>query len=198
MKKRIYSAGDYKTTVWSGGKTTEFAIYPETAKYAERNFIWRLSSATVELEESIFTELLDYNRVLMVLEGEATLIHGENKIVKLGKLHQDSFGGDVGTKCFGKIRDYNLMFRKDSRGYLKLLELQNFTEILKKPDWKNYTDASYGLYCFEGKVTVSVNGESHEMKEGALFLLDFNINEKAEVNVRGTGKVIVSEVFYTE
>lgn len=198
MKKRIYSAEEYKTTAWSGGKTTEFAIYPETAKYTERNFIWRLSSATVELEESIFTELLDYNRVLMVLEGEATLVHGENNVVKLGKLHQDSFGGDAGTKCFGKIRDYNLMFRKGSRGYLELMELQNFTEIFEEPEWRNYTDASYGLYCLEGQVAVSVNGESHKVNKGGLFVLDFNINEKAEVNVSGTGKLIVSEVFYTE
>ena len=40
---------------WTGGKTTQLAISPKEAVYADREFLWRLSSATVELEESDFT-----------------------------------------------------------------------------------------------------------------------------------------------
>ena len=41
---------DFVTTTWSGGKTTQLAIAPDGASYAERAFLWRISSATVELE----------------------------------------------------------------------------------------------------------------------------------------------------
>ena len=42
---------DYVTTQWSGGATTQLAIAPKGAVYADRDFLWRLSSATVELDD---------------------------------------------------------------------------------------------------------------------------------------------------
>ncbi len=33
-----------------GGATTQLAIAPKGAVYADRDFLWRLSSATVELD----------------------------------------------------------------------------------------------------------------------------------------------------
>ena len=33
---------------WSGGQTAEIALWPPQSSYADRNFLWRLSSATVE------------------------------------------------------------------------------------------------------------------------------------------------------
>ena len=41
---------DFVTTEWSGGTTTQLAISPERAAYGDREFLWRLSSATVELD----------------------------------------------------------------------------------------------------------------------------------------------------
>ena len=43
---------DYITTKWSGGLTTQLGIAPAGAVYADRDFLWRLSSATVEDAES--------------------------------------------------------------------------------------------------------------------------------------------------
>ena len=53
---------DYITTRWSGGATTELLIRPRGAAYAQRAFLCRISSATVELDESTFTPLPDYER----------------------------------------------------------------------------------------------------------------------------------------
>ena len=53
---------DDVTTQWSGGATTQLAIAPKGAVYADRDFLWRLSSATVELDESDFTPLPAYDR----------------------------------------------------------------------------------------------------------------------------------------
>jgi len=50
MEWKLLTKEDYVTTTWSGGTTTQLAIAPEGAVYADRDFLWRLSSAGVELE----------------------------------------------------------------------------------------------------------------------------------------------------
>ena len=48
---RKLTESDYRISDWSGGKTVQIAIAPEDAQYADRAFLWRLSSATVDLDE---------------------------------------------------------------------------------------------------------------------------------------------------
>lgn len=198
MKKRIYDDKQFSTGKWSGGETTEFAIYPETSEYVERDFIWRLSSADVIAEESAFTRLPDYDRVLMVLEGEAVLVHGGERTVKLTPEQQDSFGGETETKCFGRIRDYNLMVKKGCSGRLLLMDLKSEAEAVSGADRRDYTHASYGVYCLSGYAVAAVNGETHMVEAGKQLVLDFEAGENADMTLMGDGKAIVSEVFYTK
>ena len=73
---------NYIVSKWSGGTTTQVAIAPEGAVYADRDFLWRISSASVDLDESDFTALPDYHRWISTLEGRMTLSHqGGEKIV---------------------------------------------------------------------------------------------------------------------
>lgn len=64
-----------RVSSWSGGTTTELSIAPENGNYQSRDFLWRLSSATVELEESTFTPLPDFDRIILTLEGEMDICH---------------------------------------------------------------------------------------------------------------------------
>ena len=68
MKIQKISADMQAVSRWSGGTTTQLAISPANALYADREFLWRVSSAVVELPESDFTPLPDYDRILMILE----------------------------------------------------------------------------------------------------------------------------------
>ncbi|MBQ8564129.1 MAG: HutD family protein, partial [Firmicutes bacterium] len=111
MKYQLHKKEDFQVSRWMGGETREIAIWPTSANYLERNFIWRLSSATVELDESDFSRLEDYDRVLMVLEGEVVLSHEGQRVARLAELEQDRFDGAYKTRSFGKITDYNLMVR---------------------------------------------------------------------------------------
>ena len=78
MEWKLLDQAGYVTTSWSGGTTTQLAIAPEGAVYGDRDFLWRISSATVELDHSDFTPLPDYHRFLAVLEGEIKLkINGD-------------------------------------------------------------------------------------------------------------------------
>ena len=115
-----FSKQDYAVSQWSGGATTQIAIYPPDALYADRDFLWRLSSATVELEESDFTPLEDYQRWITVLEGSMILTHDGGCPIELtpGKVHE--FDGGSQTRSVGRCTDFNLMLRKGKcRGVLK-------------------------------------------------------------------------------
>ena len=105
MKKRIIKEDQFNISKWSGGTTIETAIFPEKSQYLERDFIWRLSSATVEIEESSFTKLPDYDRVLMVLDGYVVLAFGDERSVALSQYQHASFDGAIKTKCFGPMTD---------------------------------------------------------------------------------------------
>ena len=63
---RIIRKGELPVSRWSGGTTTQLAIWPEGAVYAERNFVWRVSSARVETQESEFTSLPGVARTIPI------------------------------------------------------------------------------------------------------------------------------------
>ena len=99
-------------TAWSGGTTTELSIEPRESIYADRDFLWRLSSATVELEESDFTSLPDYDRIIMTLQGSIELRHNGGGWLELQEYEPYSFDGADDTQSIGKVVDFNLMLRK--------------------------------------------------------------------------------------
>lgn len=112
MKLSILTESDFLKTTWSGGTTTEIAIAPNGAQYAARDFLWRLSRATVEIERSDFTPLSDYHRLLCVAQGQMTLSHngGEPITLEQGQVH--AFDGGWDTVSFGTCTDLGLMYRK--------------------------------------------------------------------------------------
>lgn len=121
---KIQPAESLKTTHWSGGTTTELFIYPPTSSYADRNFDFRFSTATVEVEESNFTHLPGVYRHLMILEGTLELSHNQQPFFQLQPFQQDQFPGDFHSKSKGKVTDLNLMLRGSYSGELSKIELQ--------------------------------------------------------------------------
>lgn len=105
-------SSEYATSSWSGGTTTELGIGPEGSRYADRDFLWRISSATVDLEESTFTALPDYDRIIMTLEGDIDLCHNGGEWIHLKAFETHSFDGGDDTVSRGKVVDFNLMTRK--------------------------------------------------------------------------------------
>lgn len=103
---------DYKTSVWSGGTTTELFIWPADADYAARKFSFRVSSATVELAESDFTPLAGVERWITPLTGGFTLTHPGKAPVVMAPLDTPySFSGEADTHCVGCATDFNLMLK---------------------------------------------------------------------------------------
>lgn len=182
---------DCITSLWSGGKTTELAIYPENSKYVEQNFIWRLSSATVEVEESDFTPLANYNRVLIVLEGTVKLVHKNIREIILSQYEQDCFKGSYNTKSYGKIRDFNLMTYKGNEGSAEVINLEDIdNNTLEITNTSKYSMKSESFYCLEDSCFIELNGKSEKLEAGEILIATGKTSEFKSLKVKGIGKAV--------
>lgn len=160
---QLTSYAQQKISTWSGGTTTELFIYPEEAEYSERNFDFRISTATVEIEESNFTQLPGYKRILMILQGELFIEHKNQHSSVLHQYECDEFLGDWETKAKGKVIDFNLMMKAGWNGSLSI-------DTLYADSNKSYlyNESKFiGLYLLEGSLIV--NKQLLNQKDFLLF-----------------------------
>lgn len=157
--KRLIQS-DYSIARWSGGTTTQLAIAPEEAQYADRDFLWRISSAQVELEHSDFTPLPGYDRFLAVLAGDLELQVGDEERVPLPRLTVRTFDGGLPTQSWGKCTDFNLMVRKGlGQGAVHLLRLPASGTMALAPEAsKAYPSLALALFCVNGALRLPEAG----------------------------------------
>ena len=157
---------DYTVSDWSGGRTVQLSIGPEGERYADRRFLWRISSATVELETSEFTSLPDYERLIAPIRGEMILSHNGGEEILLRPFEVHRFDGADLTVSKGKCTDFNLMLRKGCiTGEMRPIRLGSGEQQRIAPEMPGDTML---LYLAEGTARVraaggSVNGELSEL-----------------------------------
>lgn len=166
----IIKTSEYKINKWSGGETTELKIYPEDSSLGERNFIYRISSATVEDEESVFSAFEGYERFITPLEGKMSLEHSNHHSVDLNEYDIDYFSGNWTTKSKGKCRDFNFILKEGIEGSMDLIN-SNFS---------NSSERIY-IYSFKDDLDISVEGEINnrhiDLSKGNLLEI-INVNRK--------------------
>lgn len=172
MKITKISSDAQVVSRWSGGTTTQLAIFPPQAVYADRDFLWRLSSAVVELPESDFTPLPDYDRILLILDGELTLSHDGGEAYTLHTLEQTRFDGASHTYSRGQVTDFNLMMRKGRcTGRVEVRKMRGDhadSEVLSE---------AYDMhlfYCVSGTGKVNIGAEWFDLSQGDALLLEGN------------------------
>lgn len=117
MKVEVKRKDELSHNRWSGGITTQLAIWPEGADYGARRFDWRISTAVVEDEKSVFTPLPGIHRLLMILDGEITVTHEGKRTLEMKPLTDvDEFEGGWETVSEGRCVDFNLMTVAGYRG----------------------------------------------------------------------------------
>ena len=169
MKITQLTAADFRTSTWSGGTTTELFLYPENGSYAARDFLFRISSATVDLEESDFTPLQGVERNITPLEGSFVLAHPGAAPVMLPPLAPPyRFWGDVPTHCVGRATDFNLMLK----GCEGTMELHRSTAPIR-PGFNAF-------YAVEDAV-FSLERQQFEMKKGELLTIFSEENATLEM-----------------
>lgn len=155
MKCLHLTPKDYAASAWSGGTTTQLLIWPENGDYSRREFQVRISSATVELEESDFTPLYGVERYITPLSGGFTLTHPGKMPISMAPLDAPyRFSGEESTHCMGKATDFNLML-KGVDGQMILAK----GECLVKPGLNAFYAPGNRQYTVDGKVYSMLPGE---------------------------------------
>lgn len=108
----IHSLNPNKTVNWTSGTSTELYIHPSESNFHKRDFIFRISTATVETEESTFSDFTGLTRILMVLRGKIRINHEERYEVTLNPFDQDTFNGSWKTRSYGCGQDFNVIFNE--------------------------------------------------------------------------------------
>lgn len=180
---------NYVISTWSGGTTTQIGIAPQGAVYADRNFMWRVSSATVDLEVSDFTALPDYDRLISTLEGEIDVTHNGGEAIHLSPYCVHSFDGGWETRSVGKCRDFNLMTRKGvCAGRMEAVMAPATVTVGGK------THDTAILYCGIGEVCVQAEDQTVTLRQGESVLLE--APDEIVLRVSGGGKLILAEAWY--
>lgn len=192
MKFTKSSAKDRVTAQWAGGTTTQLAIYPAGAEYTKFNFLFRLSTATVEVEESTFTFMPGVTRHLMILEGQLTIDHKGRYKKQLDRFGYDVFNGEWPTTAKGKVTDFNLMVREKSGGKLQALVLRGREE----ETITHRAKISYsGVYLLTGSLRVISGTSSAELKAGDFLFCDHeNAQQIMHMQATANCEVVVATV----
>ena len=170
MNMTLLHPDDYITTAWSGGTTTQLAIAPHGAVYADRDFLWRLSSATVDLQESDFTALPDYRRWISTLRGDMTLTHNGGAQVVLHPYDVHEFDGCDDTHSWGKCKDFNLMLRKGKAdGSIRAIRIGGGAFSFRTPAQAHSMTL---LYCAEGNAAIRCGGTMLGVAAGESVLIE--------------------------
>lgn len=163
MKFIHQKSSEIEVKYWNGGTTTQLTIFPEGSDYLKRNFNFRISTASIEINESEFTILPEIKRKLMVLEGEIELIHAGQYRKKLKKFEQDEFSGEWHTKCVGKAIDFNLMTRGLTHGEIKAFKIQEKACLeFEVPEDIHFV----GIYLFNGDIEIQAKDETISSEKG--------------------------------
>ena len=171
MRLTHLTSQDYVVSHWSGGKTIQVAIAPKGAVYADRDFLWRVSSATADLDESDYTPLPDYQRWLSVFDQPIRLQHD-----------------GAATHSWGRCVDFNLMLRKGkAEGDLQALSVTGESLSLSAQGADTLL-----LYCSEGSGSVYANGETVELKAEEALLIEDPMEEG--IALTGEGRFMLARM----
>jgi len=170
MKFAIHPLDSSKTIAWASGTSTELFIHPADGNFQKREFIFRISTATVEAEETNFSDFTGLTRILMILRGKLTLIHEDRYTKELNEFNQDTFDGSWKTRSKGKVQDFNLMFNETCKGeveHYKLLSGEH-KEFIKTTE-RLFLFVYDGIFQLENSTTKS--GDLIEVLEADMLSL---------------------------
>lgn len=195
MQIQLITKEQMATTTWSGGTTTQFAIHPAQCAYASRDFLWRVSSATVDLAESDFTMLPAYNRLITTLQGEIRLRHEAEDPITLAPYAVHAFDGAVHTHSWGICRDFNLMLRKGQcRGQMEAVRL----EAGEEGRYPAAEDCTLLFYPDEGAVRIPDGAEAETLFAGQCVLAQLRAGETLRVHALHPVRGIVCRMICAE
>ena len=115
----LLKSNDFQVSDWSGGKTKQLYLSPPTGHYGKRDFDYRLSTATVELAESQFSDLSGFHRILMSLDHTLHLHNASRQEeTVLAPFTPYFFEGSDSITSRGTCTDFNLIYSDHYQGQM--------------------------------------------------------------------------------
>ncbi|AKL93822.1 putative protein HutD family [Clostridium aceticum] len=187
MKEKIIKKEDFITTKWAGGETTQLAIYPEDATLSEKNFLWRVSSATFTSTQSEFSDFSGYQRYILPLEGKLSLYHKGLYNRELDKYEVEYFDGSWSTFSENTLdcRDYNFIVKSGNSSKMQILRagdecfLQN-SEIVTLFSMKDFV------------INLCNHNEKRNIDGFSLFVIETDSQEKISIT-SADSPIIITE-----
>ncbi|HFI0645208.1 TPA: HutD family protein [Streptococcus suis] len=103
-----------------GGRTTQLYLFPTQSSYGERNFQFRLSTASMDTEQSTFTSLASYHRILLSLDQTIVLQDMNSGEQVTLAIHR--FEGEQSIQCVGKAQDFDIIFDDSIQADLQVMD----------------------------------------------------------------------------
>jgi environmental stress-induced protein Ves len=176
MKYIIISKQHISPSIWDGGKTFEYYIYPPKTNYANRDFLFRISAASIEKVPSVFTRFENFQRFLVMLDNDLD-IRRNDKIEHYSQ--QDVFVFDSNDEIISQSlgNDFNVMVSKS----ISFSAVEILTEI-------NHSIADFILVFAKVETEIQLNNQKLILEKDDLLVIE-NVNQQ-EISIKSQQKII--------
>ena len=164
-------------TVWDGGETFEYYIYPENTLYANRDFLFRISAATITKVPSTFTKFKNYQRFLVMLDNDLN-INNNGKEESYTPNDVFKFDSNSDITSYTKGKDFNLMASKNAQT----------TDLFFLNDAVQLKQSFIFLFALNDTL-VEVNNEMINLKKTDLLLIENS--DQSDVLLKSEFSVLV-------
>ncbi len=170
---RIIRKDEVKKRLWSGGTVNQLFIDPEDADVADKDFVFRVSTATVDVEESLFTFYDDYDRIIMTTGKDFVLVHDDRDEVFLSKYEPHLFYGGDKTRSKGKVNDFNLIMKRGAcRGDTMAMSLAKGSLVYPRKGNNKGHETLEIVFCAKGRLTFRFKDIEENLLRGDVLIID--------------------------
>lgn len=165
----IKTPNQIECNTWSGGTTKQLFIYPKDGSYVDRDFLYRISSATVDIDHSEFSDLTGFKRQLMILQGEMEINHLGHHRAILDPLDVDSFDGGWKTESYGRATDFNLIYKEDIDGEIKGMKIDaNEPLVVDRSEYHSH----FSIYLHSGVIRIITEKETTMIEPNSFVVVE--------------------------
>ena len=165
----LLKSNDFQVSDWSGGKTKQLYLSPPTGHYGKRDFDYRLSTATVELSESQFSDLSGFHRILMSLDHTLHLHNASRQEeTVLAPFTPYFFEGSDSITSRGTCTDFNLIYSDHYQG--QMLAISDREEL-------SQDEAIQFIYALSDLMVTGTGLPSLNLETGQLLIVEKEAQE---------------------
>ena len=165
----LLKSNDFQVSDWSGGKTKQLYLSPPTGHYSKRDFDYRLSTATVELAESQFSDLSGFHRILMSLD-HTLYLHNASRQEEtvLAPFTPYFFEGSDSITSRGTCTDFNLIYSDHYQG--QMIAISDGQEL-------SQDEAIQFIYALSDLMVTGTDLPSLNLETGQLLIVEKETQE---------------------